>query len=208
MALPATDVFTSASDQALTTYSASWTNNSGAFQVVGATDDVMANSSGNECGAHWNADSFNNNQYAQAKVTARSASGVVGAAVRCHASAATYYGYYTDSGASYLFKMVAGSWTQLGSNAAALAVNDIIRIEANGTTITPKKNGSTTGTPGAQTDSAIASGYAGLSGYGNQTTARVDNFEGGNLAAPVTVVFRRSRSLLGTRAGSRQAPGG
>jgi len=186
MALPASDTFTSASDQALTTYSSSWTNNAGAFQVLGATDDVKSNTSSNETCAHWNADTFANNQYAQVTVKAISGDTPMGPAVRCHASANTYYGFYGDSTASYLFKVVSGSWTQIGSNGSAVAVNDVLKLTVSGTTLTPTKNGSTTGTPGAQTDSSISSGYAGICGYHN-SAARLDNWEGGNLSTTQTL---------------------
>jgi hypothetical protein len=111
MSLPATDTFTSASDQALTTYSSSWTNNHGAFQVLGATDDVKSNTSSDETCAHWNADAFGNDQYAQVKITAVSGDTPMGPAVRCYASANTYYGYYGDSSASsQLSTRVAPLW--------------------------------------------------------------------------------------------------
>jgi hypothetical protein len=40
---------------------------------------------------------------------------------------------------------------------------------------------------GAQTDSAIASGDAGVAGYGDATDIRLDDWEGGNLAAAAAV---------------------
>ena len=178
MALPATDNFTAANGTALTTYSANWTLNNGNFAIN--TNAVYPNSGSTENGAHWNADTFNNDQYSQGDLISEALGRAIGVAVRCHASAATFYGWYNDTAGSYLFKMVAGVWTQLGADQASWAVNDIPRIEAEGTTIRGLVNGSTVIT---QTDSAIASGSAGLSGYHAASSVRLDNWEGGDLGA-------------------------
>lgn len=177
-ALPATDAFTGTNGTALQTYSTNWTINAGGFQI---NTNSVACSQNNEGGAHWNADSFNNDQYAQATVSAIGSGFFIGLGVRESASGATYYGIYYDNGVGQLFKNVAGTWTQLGSNSVGVSSSDVLRLEAAGTTITPKKNGATTGTPGAQTDSSISSGFAGLSCWGNSTGSRVDDWQGGNL---------------------------
>lgn len=188
MALPATDTFTAADGTALTTYSASWTLNDGNFAIN--TNSVHSNAATVETGAHWNADTFNDNQYALGTIVAIGAN-PMGVAVRAHATAATWYGFYSDTGGSYLHKNVAGVWTQLGSTGAAFSVNDIIRIEVSGATVTPMRNGATISPPGAQTDSAIASGSAGITGYNNSTSSRVDGWEGGNLAGGATSILRQ-----------------
>ena len=193
MALPAIDVFTTASNQAIATYSASWTVNNGAFTVFATGDDVASSAAGDNL-AHWNADAFNNNQYGQIVISA-AASNDVGAAARCAASAFTGYVFSAGNGASYFSKYVAGVWTALAADGAGYATNDVIRIEVNGTTITPLKNGGTTGTPGPVTDTSIASGSAGIYGYGN-TSSRGDNWEGGNLGGAAATSFpplRRQR---------------
>jgi len=184
MALPVSDAFTSASDQLLTTYSASYSNVSNAFTVLGASDDVYQSSgvsNGGEGGVRWNADTFNNDQYASIKLSAVTVSNLRGPAVRCSSSAVTYYGFYADNNEHYLFKMVAGTWTQIGSTDTTNgAVNDVLRLEVSGTTLTPKRNGSTW-SQGAKTDSSISSGYGGMCGYGTSTSTRMDDFAAGNL---------------------------
>ena len=182
--LPATDAFTGTDGTALTTYSANWSLNSGNFVIN--TNAVAPNQLTTECGARWNADTFGNDQYAQGKLANITTAGqTIGVAVRAATGgAASYYGFYADGsggGKTFLFKMVAGTWTQLGSLGAALAVNAVLRLEVSGTTLTPKVNGSTQSPPGAQTDSALASGAAGLSGYSASTAMRLDDWEGGNL---------------------------
>jgi hypothetical protein len=181
MALPATDTFTTGTDQSLTAYSANWTANSGAFAVTASTDTVRADGGGGEDMAHWNADTFDANQYAQVSITSVDSS-YIGVAVRCHASAATGYGLYAGVTESYLYKIVSGTWTQIGSAGGAWSNSDVLRLEVSGTTLTPKRNGSTYSTIGAQTDSSISSGYAGLSGY-EVSGGTGDNWEGGNLSS-------------------------
>jgi hypothetical protein len=196
-ALPATDAFTGTNGTALTTYSSNWTNNAGVFAIQ--SNSVHANSAGTECGAHWNADTFNNNQYGQCVYVAEDTDTyAIGPAVRCAASGATYYGFYSSTTASYLFKMVSGTWAQLGSDGASWTINDVARLEVSGTTLTPTINGSTLSPPGAQTDSSIASGYAGITGYSNSTASRIDNWEGGNLGAAATSFLgQRNRVFAG-----------
>jgi len=181
MALPATDTFTAADGTALQTYNASWSINCGAFAIN--TNAVYPNSVGAECGAGWNADTFDNAQYAQG-VLAAEVSVCIGPAVRVASDGTsdTYYGYYNGT---YLFKQVTGSWAQLGSNGSNWSVGDVIRLEADGTTITPKINGVTDSAIGARTDTAIASGRAGICGWSVNTGDRLDTWEGGNLSAAV-----------------------
>lgn len=178
MALPATDNFTGVDGTQLTTYSANWTLNNGDFDIQ---SNALACDANDECGAHWNADVFSNDQYSEVDLTGFATSGLwVGVCVRAAASGATYYGYYGSGDDSYLFKMVSGTWTEIASG-GAVASGDTLRLEAQGTTLTPTQNGSTTGTPGAQTDSAIASGSSGVAGYADADDLRMDDWEGGNI---------------------------
>lgn len=196
-ALPATDTFTTGANAALTTYSASWSLNFGNFSVLAASDDFYTNNASNEAGAFHNVETYDNNQYAQITVSAISDAGFVGPATRCGAaSVASYMHFYTADTSSYLAKMVTGTWTQLGSTGAGAAVSNVIRLESNGTSHRPMVAGATQNPPNTQTDAALSSGKAGISGWSNSTDIRGDNFEGGNLAgAAASFVFddRRSR---------------
>lgn len=190
MALPATDNFTTESDQAIDDYSANWTLNNGTLTVLAATDDVRASSSDAESGAHWNADAFNDDQYGECVVTSMSSDSThIGPAVRVAASGETYYGFYGSSNDGQLFKDVGGSWTQLGNNGSAFLASEVARIEASGTTITPYINGVIENPPGAQTDGSISSGSAGLCGYNTVASNLVDDWEGGNLGGAGPWVF-------------------
>lgn len=178
MALPKTETFTAANGTDLTTITG-WVVNNGGFSIN--TNSLRSDTGGDHV-AHWEGDgAFNNNQYAQALCVALVNGAYIGVAVRVHASADTYYGItWNLSTGAFFFKYVAGVYTEFGSS-ASFAVTDTGRLEASGTTITPKKNGSTTGAPTAVTDSAISSGYAGVGGAGDNVGSRIDDWEGGNL---------------------------
>ncbi len=198
MALPAQDAFTAANGTNLTTYSANWTVNSGSFAIN--TNALIGGTSILDNLAHWNADVFANDQYAQVVAAAVSSGNYGGPAVRLAASAATGYFFQSDSADGlYLYKIVAGSETQLGSTGSAIAANDLLRLEINGTTLTPKKNGSLIATPGAQTDSAIASGSAGVNIYNDSTTFRLDSWEGGNLGSAAASLLVPRKTWRGYR---------
>jgi len=182
-ALPATDAFTGTTGNALTTYSASWTLNNGDFDIQ--TNQVHTNVASTNSLAHWNADAFADNQYAQLKLTAGVASVYIGPAVRVAASAHTgYFCRAANNGASsniLMYKVVAGSHTQLGTTYAFTWVdNKILYIEASGTSITCKLDG--VSVVGPITDGDIASGSGGITGYDNGATYG-DDWEAGNLSA-------------------------
>lgn len=192
MALPATDNFTDTNGVQLTTHNASWTLNKGNFDIQ---SNALASDQNGETGAHWNADSFDDDQYAQADGIAKIAVNAIGLAVRCSLTGGvgTYYGFYADgydvTGHTYLFKMVSGSWTQLGVRSNDDIVGKLMRVEVSGTTLTPLLDGVLEDPPGVQTDAAISSGAAGVSGWNDQPTGRIDNWEGGNLAGDIIGPF-------------------
>jgi hypothetical protein len=179
VALPISKDFAAANGTALTTYDSNFQNNSGALVIN--TNGVCPNSSTNEIGVRWNGDSFNADQYSQGTLAAKPASDSFFIGVGCrHAAAGTasYYLYYTANTQTFFGKLVAGSFTAFGAVMGGRTVGDVLRIEAEGTTIRAKINGAQ---QRAQTDSALASGAAGLTGYDTSTTLRLDDWEAGNL---------------------------
>jgi hypothetical protein len=202
-ALPASDVFTAADTTLLTAYSASWTNNNNTFKI---NTNRCGPASAGECMAHWNADTFSDNQYATATLTSLGTSGVwVGVSVRAAASGASGYGLYaaTSSGQTdYLYKLVSGTYTTIDSIAGTYAVGNTIRLEVSGTTLTPMRNGSTHAM-GTSTDSSHSSGYGGVAGYGNgYTTNNLDDLSLGDLGgAAGQPMMMRGMNIPGMRVG-------
>lgn len=179
MALPATDNFTNTNGVQLDSHNANW----GVYNAFDIQSNAASPDRANdESGAAYTGESFSNDQYSEAIIAGLVNSESVGVAVRGDGSG-TFYGYYSDvdTGTKYIFKIVGGSWTELNSATSDIVVTDTVRIEAEGTTITPILNGSEDTDLSAQTDSAIASGAAGLCGFDNSTSMQIDDWEGGNL---------------------------
>ena len=127
------------------------------------------------------------NQYAQAVVTTACATSGTGGgpAVRISGSAGASSGYVVQANSTQtrlLFRSSAGAKTQLGADAGGVAVNDVLRIEANGTNITVKKNGTTI--IGPIVDASTSGGNAGLAFFDPVTTRyNFDSFEGGDFSS-------------------------
>ena len=183
----ATDNFDSyTTDGALLTGQGNWLRERLDQKVAysASNGEVWSNGSGgNEVATYYN-DTFDDDQYSEVKITATNAGGQIGVSVRCGGGISSYYLFYGNSSSCWFGKMDAGSFTSFGSG-TAFEVNDIIRIEAEGTTIRAYRNGeldtSVGGGDGIVTDSGLTSGKAGLSGYNSTTSTRCDNWEGGNL---------------------------
>ncbi len=176
-ALPATDSFLRTD----TTLGSNWTATSGAITewTLNAITGASPSSPSNFEEAYWNADSFGNDQYSQA-VIKRGTAGTEGVAVRMSAG---YNGYratlFGGSGCS-ITKDVSGSGTDIGSCSVTWTDGHTLKIEVIGTAITVYDNGASIGTA---TDSALASGSAGIVGFQDAGT-NLTNWEGGNTGAP------------------------
>jgi hypothetical protein len=155
-------------------------------------------------GASWTG---GNDQYAEAAAITKVAFGDFGPIVRASSSAETFYYFAIDTsdtssllGSSItcgILKAVGGSFSTLGSTSAfVINVNDVVTIEANGTSLQIKVNGVVK--IGPVTDSAIASGNPGLFGFNSGNI--FDNFAAGDFsAAPSNIA-----SAIGWR--NRQNP--
>jgi hypothetical protein len=145
-----------------------------------ATGTICAGSTAGVGNAsYWNADAFNDNQYSLAEI--KGGGTYQGTIIRVSAVANTFYflDVVSDSAIS-LYKCINGSYSQIGSQAAAnCTAGHIVKIDANGTTITCYVDGAS---KISETDSAIASGSAGLEVYDNYLIYGFDNWEGGNVA--------------------------
>lgn len=182
MALPATDTFTVGANTDLSAY-ANWTVNVGELEVVNVGDDLRGKNNNGYSLAYWDADAFGNDHYSQFTASdTTEAVDEMGPAVRVHASAHTGY-YFRGNGANCeLYKVVAGSHSSIATGGAAWAAAEDIRLEVIGTTLDPKIDGTTEATLGQQTDSAIASGSAGVQAFENEQDLRLDDFEADDLA--------------------------
>ena len=185
MALPASDSFTNTDGTQLTTHNSSWSiAETGNFDIQ---SNALAGDAGQEQGAFWNADTFDDDHIATCDAAAETGGAFMGLAVRVATSGTdrTYYGAYWNTNQCYLFEMVTGSWTQLGSTLTGNDVPDnpeAVEWEASGTTLTFRLEGSDVTT---RTDSTLTSGAAGVCASTDSSNARIDNWTGDDVGGAV-----------------------
>lgn len=129
--------------------------------------------------------SFSADQFSQATVTSTTGSVWIGPAVRCSTTSnGTYYAWCGDDNDSYLVKRYADALTYPIAG-DGFAVNDVIKLQIEGSTLKFYKNGSldtSMSVDGMYDDSDITSGNPGFGSYGISTSARLDDWEGGDLS--------------------------
>ena len=107
----------------------------------------------------------------------------MGLALRCFNGGDTYgngYQVYWRNGYIEIGKFLDGVWSSIGGEISpAPAINDRIRFEISGTTLTLKYNGIVQTTRTNVTD--FTSGRPGVSAYGSGINTKIDNWSGGSL---------------------------
>jgi hypothetical protein len=190
MALPATDNFNRANESPI---AGNWSTVTGEGSCALDTNQVHVSGVGTDGAIRWNADAFGNDHYSQIVVTVLNtdANKCVGPIVRAQAAADTFYAARClgPAGASAVLKLhktVAGVGAELTSATVTINVNDTVKLEIVGNTLTCYVNGVSRATTN---DSAIPSGGgAGILCFvdsGNNTDAAVDTWQGDNSAADV-----------------------
>jgi antitoxin component of RelBE/YafQ-DinJ toxin-antitoxin module len=185
MALPKQDTFTNSNGVQLADHNAGWNVHLGDMDIQ---SDALAGDSADEAVAGWEADTFDNDQYAQIRSAALTSTNLfMGPAIRVQEAGVGYYGFYSDGNERFFFEYDGDTWDQKGTT-DEWSINDIARLEAEGDTITPLLNEiEDSGVGGAITDSTYATGNAGVCSYKDGPDTRIDDFEGGNLRAVVTM---------------------
>lgn len=102
--------------------------------------------------------------------------------VRCGVTG--YSGYGVDPAFNQLIKYVSASPTLLGGTLTPdIQVNDVLRVEAEGTTIRAFLNGvQMTGSP--STDSSLTTAGNGVGIYAGEVSQKLDTFDGNDLSPP------------------------
>jgi len=185
MALPvATQTFTASDGTGLTSYNAS-------FTVIEAGHGIYSNTlyalnSGKWNAAYWAGDTFDDNQYAQCKVSLLATSDGTGVGVRMTGtSAANFNAYWFQykASAGTLEKISNGTNSTLGAAFSAPSLNSTVKLTVSGTTLEVFYDGVSQGT---RTDASFASGSAGVITYSNDTSASLDDWAAGNLSSGPT----------------------
>ncbi|MBN2610571.1 MAG: hypothetical protein JXB00_03365 [Bacteroidales bacterium] len=142
--------------------------------------EVYPNQNDTQVGAYYKG-IYDNDQYSKATITSLVSGVVNGVGVRM--SSSNYYAWYSTSNTSYLSTVIDNSWIQLDTGDPG-NVNDVIRLEVEGTTLRCCVNDvldKSIGAGGEFTDASLASGCGGVVGYGLSTLSRSDDREGGDL---------------------------
>lgn len=140
---------------------------------------------------HYTAGTWPNDHYSKADLTVSGTGGLqqgVGLTVRGTTAATTYYRAVTDHAASNnvsISKMVNGVYTNLALVTSSWTDGSTWELDAQGTSLTFKRAGSTILTA---TDASIASGKPGIILSSNVTSASLDNWEGGDFSAGAHVI--------------------
>lgn len=168
-----------------------------------SSGQLAASTASNDCGVRWTADTFDDDQWAEADFT-MATNGEAYVGVRTSLSAETGYfavWNYASSGSYAIDEATAGSYVALGATATGKGTTGTrtIRMEAVGTALTMYVDGVE---EIARTDATITSGTASLVMYGS-TATRFDNFSAGDWRpGPENVLatddFNRADGTLGS----------
>jgi hypothetical protein len=180
------DPFTYANDL-LATVNANWPDHTGTvspFRVLSNVVTLFSGAAGNDhissySGITWPADI-----YAQVNVTITGTTdngAGIGPAVRMVAGVETFYSMVCDHAASNnirLSRSLAGVHSTLGNRTQAFTDGAAARLQALGTVLTMSIDGVPLGAD--ISDAGIASGRAGIRYSSSETSASLDDFEGGD----------------------------
>ena len=134
------------------------------------------------------AGTFTDDQYAQITLSKLVTLSSIGVCVRANTSG-TGYMLVAASNEYYLIKLVSFSYVLMRAAGRTFNVNDILRLEVSGTTLTCKQNGTAFWTA---TDSAITSGNPGVADQSENASdfSAGDDWEGGDLVATALQNFQ------------------
>lgn len=164
---------------------ANWTQITGATfgNYLNSNKAYPSNSTGSH-GSYWNAGAFANDQYSEIVVgqTPGGTFDSLGLAVRISAAGENYYYTWNPLGKIEIWKNVGGTFSAVDQTVTStVQAGDVLRLEAEGTTLRVIHNGSTIIT---KTDTSLSSGSAGIYGYCNlYTDCSADSWAGGDLGA-------------------------
>ena len=169
-----------------------WTTDAGAFQIT--SDYAVANSVATTMDvAYYNAVSFPDDQWSQITwYTSGGLNDFMGVCVRASTTGTqnAYLLFAKSNGSSNLFlqKVINGLKSDLNGGVAigTVANGDTIALRVEGTTLIAYHNGSPIFTT---TDGNLASGSAGICGYGTTGYSKANNWSGGGFYGPLGTIY-------------------
>lgn len=156
----------------------SWATTTGLAALKIVSNAVAAATGATDSAARNTAITWPNDQYTEITL---STTGTNDGGPCARLASGAYTVYFTNSfdGSTHMSKVIAGVGTEIGLYAVSWTTNDVLRIDAQGTTIRALKNGAVLG---SATDSAITSGSPGIFMFDG--SIRFDNFVGGDFTGP------------------------
>ena len=181
MALPAQDDFNRSDANPI---GGNWTTSPG-FAALKISSSAVTGASTGDNAAYWNPESWPNDQWAQAKLTAFTAAEDAGPAVRLATEGSTKNGYWFDVGPTGttcpLFRYLAGTAVNIATLTYTPQVNDVFRIDAAGATVIGFINNVCRV---LVADTNLASGAAGLFFF-EQDGTKYDDWIGADVKYPI-----------------------
>ena len=163
---------------------ANWTDTADEGSTPSIVSNQVTSSGGLDAAAFWNAHSFNNDQYSQITIT-DAGGDFCGPVVRANT---TDFVFGQENGTNVkIYWYNGGAYTEVASAAYSVQNNDVLRLEAIGTTFSLYVNDVLKAS--GSNASAPASGKPGLN---VSSTGKLDNFEGGNFG----IAFDAASNLL------------
>jgi hypothetical protein len=187
MAVLATDNFNRADANPI---GGNWTTINAAMKI--ASNVAAPVNDANDSGAYYNAVSFPNDQYSQAKIVSPTSGNQTGCGVYVRANATSGGNGYmlylaNNANGAVLYKLVNGTPTLIWQRAITYGAGNVGYLEVQGTTLIARYNGAAIGA--SATDSAHAAGSAGISYSSANAGSNADDWEGGDFAAAAATPF-------------------
>jgi hypothetical protein len=185
-----TESFTASDGTAITNVGSSiWTYAAGTSDHLFVTSNQVRHKiNTNSTTIASRAGTFTDNQYAQITLKKVSVSqSYIGVAVR--SSSGNAYWLYVSGTAYVLGKTISFGYNEIRVAGRTFNINDVLRLEVEGTTLRAIQNGATFWTA---TDSALSTGKVGVSGAGTNVTDfnAADDWEGGDLVTAALQNFQ------------------
>lgn len=156
-----------------------WSTNVSQTNMIAVSDVATGDDDSGSYAAYWDADEFTGNQFSQAYIWGSN----IGVTVKVSDDSDSFYLWKRTTGTTYeLWKVSSSSWSRLG-DAYTVANGDsngeLIKLEINGTTLTPYVDGVAQAT---RTDSALSGTRVGILTESNISTGCfLDDWSGGDL---------------------------
>ena len=180
---------------------ANWTTTTGESALAIVSNEVRGGSAA-IFGGRYTAAAAPNDGYAEivvGSVVCTTTDEGIGPAYRIAAGAQTHYLVQTNTNETRLYSVVGGGYTQLGSDGVACVTGDVLRLTCNGTSISVQRNGTTI--IGPVTNSAIASGNAGIWAAASSSFGRAASWAMGDLNVASATVEESSLASRRNRPG-------